>query len=44
VTVVKADGRKIHYYEWPERPEESADPEAAKKARAKPARTARHRV
>jgi len=38
-TEVKPDGRKIHYYEWPDRP-----PEPAKDVRPKAAGTQRRRV
>jgi hypothetical protein len=39
VTTVKPDGRKIHYYEWPDRP-----PKPPKEAPAKPARARKRRV
>jgi hypothetical protein len=38
-TLVKPDGRRIHYYEWPDRP-----PEPAKVERDKAAGTERRRV
>jgi hypothetical protein len=39
VTEIKPDGRKIHYYEWPDRP-----PEPPKRAPSRAARAGRRRV